>query len=88
MDLAAIGRLLTRRDIPLREKTLWRMLYETTARAGEILALNIENLELDARRARITAKGGATKYGGLWRLRVTPPRPATTIWAGLLPCVQ
>lgn len=62
VDRAAIERLLTRRDIPLREKTLWRMLYETTARAGEVLALNIENLELDARRARITAKGGATEY--------------------------
>ena len=29
---AAIERLLSRRDIPLREKTLWRMLYETAAR--------------------------------------------------------
>ena len=36
---AAIERQLTRRDIPLREKTLWRMLYETAARAHEILAL-------------------------------------------------
>ena len=39
-----------------------RMLYETAARAGEILALNIEDLELDARRARFTAKSGATEY--------------------------
>ena len=35
VDRTAIERLLTRRDIPLREKTLWRMLYETAARAGE-----------------------------------------------------
>ncbi|WP_207921471.1 site-specific integrase [Micromonospora sp. KC721] len=49
IDRAAIERLLTRRDVPLREKTLWRMLYETTARAAEILALDIANLELDAR---------------------------------------
>ncbi|MEU8398982.1 hypothetical protein AB0C28_27650 [Nonomuraea sp. NPDC048892] len=34
-----IHRLLSRRDIPLREKTLWRILYETAARAAEILAL-------------------------------------------------
>jgi integrase len=34
-----IHRLLSRRDIPLREKTLWRMLYETAARDAEILAL-------------------------------------------------
>ena len=38
----AIDRALSRRDVPLREKTLWRMLYETAARASEILALNIE----------------------------------------------
>ncbi len=62
VDRAAVERLLTRRDIPLREKTLWRMLYETAARANEILGLNIEDLELDARRARILAKGGATEY--------------------------
>ncbi len=33
----AIDRALTRRDVPLREKTLWRMLYETTVRASEVL---------------------------------------------------
>ena len=37
----AIDRALTRRDVPLRDKTLWRMLYETAARASEVLALNI-----------------------------------------------
>ena len=41
---ARIERLLSRRDIPLREKTLWRMLYETAARASEILALNVGTL--------------------------------------------
>ena len=35
----AIDRALSRRDVPLREKTLWRMLYETAARASEVLAL-------------------------------------------------
>lgn len=58
----AIERLLTRRDIPLREKTLWRMLYETAARTSEILALNIEDLDLDGRRARVLSKGGATEW--------------------------
>ncbi|WP_245899939.1 hypothetical protein [Nonomuraea indica] len=42
-----IQRLLSRRDIPLRERTLWRMLYEKAARAAEILALNVEDLDLD-----------------------------------------
>ncbi|MFE4457995.1 site-specific integrase, partial [Nocardia tengchongensis] len=36
----AIDRLISRRDIHLREKTLWRMLYETCARAEELLQLN------------------------------------------------
>ena len=43
----AIDRALSRRDVPLREKTLWRMLYETAARASEVLALNIEDLDLE-----------------------------------------
>jgi integrase len=57
----AIDRTLSRRDVPLREKTLWRMLYETAARASEVLALNIEDLDLDARRAPIRSKGGDTE---------------------------
>jgi hypothetical protein len=36
---ARIERLLSRRDIPLRETTLWRMLHETATRASEILIL-------------------------------------------------
>lgn len=62
IDRAAIERLLTRRDVPLREKTLWRMLYEGAARAGEILALNVPDLDLAARRAVIVSKGGAIEY--------------------------
>ena len=58
----AIDRALTRRDVPLREKTLWRMLYETAARASEVLGLNIEDLDLDARRAPIRSKGGDTEW--------------------------
>src|SRR6266540_7287962 len=57
-----VERLLTRRDIPLREKTLWRMLYETAARTGEILALDVEDLDLAARRAPVQAKGGASQW--------------------------
>src|SRR3984885_7273923 len=50
---ARVGRLLSRRDIPLREKTLWRMLYETAARASEILGLNVEDLALEHRRSAV-----------------------------------
>lgn len=35
----AIDRLIVRREVYLREKSLWRMLYETAARAEEVLAL-------------------------------------------------
>ena len=41
-----IDRLCRRRDVPLREKTLWRMLYESASRASAVLALNIEDLDL------------------------------------------
>ncbi|MEV4181865.1 site-specific integrase [Streptosporangium canum] len=57
-----LHRLLSRRDIPLREKTLWRMLYETAARAAEILALNVEDLDLEGRRAPVCSKGGAIEW--------------------------
>ena len=62
MSRPAIDRALSRRDLPLREKTLWRMLYETAARASEVLALNIEDLDLDARRAPVRSKGGDTEW--------------------------
>lgn len=59
---AAIERQLSRRDLPLREKTLWRMLYETAARASEVLALEIEDLDLPGRRAKVVSKGGKTEW--------------------------
>ncbi|MFF4621639.1 tyrosine-type recombinase/integrase [Nonomuraea jabiensis] len=58
-----IHRLLSRRrDTPLRKKTLWRMLYETAARAAEILALNVEDLDLEHRRTPVRSKGRATEW--------------------------
>ena len=50
--------LWTRRDVHLREKALWRLLYETAARANEALSLDIEKLDLHLRQATITGKGG------------------------------
>jgi integrase len=58
----AIDRSLSRRDVPLREKTLRRMLYQTAARASEVLALTIDDLDLDARRAPIRSTGGDTGW--------------------------
>lgn len=57
----AIDRLIARREVTIREKTLYRMLYETAARAEEILSLNIENLDLAGRRALVKAKGARSK---------------------------
>lgn len=42
----AVGRLIAGRDVHVREKALRRMLYETTARAEEILGVGIKELDL------------------------------------------
>src|SRR6266702_1613903 len=54
-----VDQLLTRKNISLRERTLWRMLYETAARSAEVLALDVEDLDLPNRQARVRRKGGA-----------------------------
>ncbi len=55
-----LDRLLTSRDASVRDRCLWRMLYESAARATEVLNLNVEDLDLAARRAVIRSKGGNT----------------------------
>jgi len=62
IDRHRIEALWERRDIPLREKTLWRLLYESAARAQEVLGLNIEDLDLDNKRGRATRKGGRVEW--------------------------
>jgi integrase/recombinase XerC/integrase/recombinase XerD len=57
-----LERLFGRRDLPLRERTLWRLLYETAARANELLALDVDDLDLANRRARVHSKGGAVEW--------------------------
>jgi len=57
-QVAALWRL----EIPLRDKTLWRLLYETAARAEEILSLDVPDLDLPGKRARVTSKGGDTDW--------------------------
>lgn len=67
--------LLTRTHLPLRERTLWRMLYETAARAEEVLALDVDELDLRNRRAKVRRKGGAADVI-VWRTATArlPPR--------------
>ena len=38
------------------------MLYESAARSAEVLRLNIEDLDMANRRARVRRKGGATDW--------------------------
>ena len=53
-----LAKLWTRRDVPLRERTLWRLLYETAGRAHEILELDVDDVDLPNRRAVVIGKGG------------------------------
>lgn len=57
---ASIERLLARDGLALREKLLWKMLYESAARSAEVLRLDAGDLDLANRRAKVRRKGGAT----------------------------
>jgi integrase/recombinase XerD len=51
-----------RLDVGLREKTYWRLLYESAARSDEVLTLDVGDLDLRNKRARVVAKGGAVEW--------------------------
>lgn len=53
---------------PIREKTLWWLLYETAARANEVLGLDVCDLDLPRRRAVVIGKGGRAELIG-WETR-------------------
>ena len=55
----AIADLLARPDLALRERTLWALLYESAARAQEVLLLDVADLDRPNRRAIVRRKGGA-----------------------------
>jgi integrase len=59
LDRTEIAGLLGREGLALRERTLWRMLYESAARAGEVLTLDVEDLDLRNRCAKVRRKGNA-----------------------------
>ncbi|MEU0518064.1 sigma-70 family RNA polymerase sigma factor [Streptosporangium sp. NPDC006007] len=54
---AQLKALWSRPGLPLRERVLWRLLHESAAGVTAVLSLNVENLDLDDRRARV---------GGTW----------------------
>jgi integrase len=62
IPLVELERLWKRDDVAVREKALWRFLYETAARATEALSLNVEDLDLDNKRVRVRSKGGDTDW--------------------------
>jgi integrase len=47
-----VAALAARRDVALRERVLWRVLHESGAPAREVLALDVDDLDLAAARAR------------------------------------
>ncbi|MGW5643114.1 sigma-70 family RNA polymerase sigma factor [Saccharopolyspora sp. NPDC003752] len=53
IDPAQLDEIWNRPGIPLRERTLWRLLHESGAAVTAVLSLNVEDLDLDDRRARV-----------------------------------
>ncbi|MEV4161812.1 tyrosine-type recombinase/integrase [Nonomuraea dietziae] len=53
---------LFRVEARVREKTLWRLLYESAARADEVLNLDVPDLDLANKRGRALAKGGNLEW--------------------------
>jgi integrase len=51
-----------RLDTSVREKTFWRLTYESAARAEQILTLEVPDLNLANKRGRTTAKGGDMQW--------------------------
>ncbi|MPZ51738.1 MAG: tyrosine-type recombinase/integrase [Acidimicrobiia bacterium] len=54
-------RLFTLRSASLRDRLLWRILYDTAARAEEILGLDVENLDRPINQAVVKGKGGSAE---------------------------
>jgi hypothetical protein len=44
------------------EKCLWRLLYETAARAQEVLSADVTDLDLENKRLRVRRKGGDSDW--------------------------
>ncbi|MEV4091507.1 DUF6596 domain-containing protein [Streptosporangium saharense] len=52
IDQVRLAELWERADLSLRELTLWRLLHESAAGVRAVLSLNVEDLDLEDRRAR------------------------------------
>jgi integrase/recombinase XerC/integrase/recombinase XerD len=58
---AQLEGLWHREGVPVRDKTLWRLAYDSAARANEILSLDLPDLDLPAKTAVIIGTGGAPR---------------------------
>lgn len=58
IPLPELERLWNNRKIPLRERALWRLLYDSSSRAEAVLGLDVPDLDLASRQARARVKGG------------------------------
>jgi len=58
LSFLELERLWSRESVALRERCLWRLLYETAARADEALSLNVEDVDVANKRAVVISKGG------------------------------
>ncbi|MEU7691881.1 site-specific integrase [Microbispora hainanensis] len=57
IDRSRLESLWERQDLPLRERTLWLLLYESAAPAEWALSLNVEHLDLPGMRGEVKARG-------------------------------
>lgn len=48
--------------VPLRERALWRVLYESSSRAEAVMALDVERVDFQRNRAQAIIKGGNTVW--------------------------
>lgn len=57
-----LERLWSRDDVTLRERCLWRLLYETAGRADEVLSLNVEDVDAANKWAVVISKGSDREF--------------------------
>ncbi len=58
LSFLELDRLWSRESVGLRERCMWRLLYETAARADEVLSLNVEDVDVANKRVVVISKGG------------------------------
>ncbi|WP_425559997.1 tyrosine-type recombinase/integrase [Microbispora corallina] len=92
MGRRQVEALLERGEVPLRERTLWTLLYESAATAESVLALNVEDLDLSGRYGRVSARtadsahraGNDGNGGGVGERRVRWQSGAARLLPGLV----